>query len=234
MKTYRQEHEPYDNKTKLFIVILALITAMLLLMLGRATAQVPETALSWNGNDLNITVKKNVPQKPLVSIRTTTQAEPLDMDTIYTVTIQVTYFPFKPLPADSIKILGTSFFETSGILDAKNKNGVVIENDSILGFINPGDNWKYANIDLSGKTELFLEYASNSSTIQTLDIKANGEIVGTMTGFNTGGWTIFKRVRIQLQPVIIFSPQLYTLEFVIRGNPDAATYFGNIKNFVLK
>lgn len=35
MKTYRQEHEPYDNKTKIFIVLISVALVILLLMTAK-------------------------------------------------------------------------------------------------------------------------------------------------------------------------------------------------------
>lgn len=233
METKLIQYSLKQNNMKTILKIFVALIITYFLLYAVVHAQTPKTSLQWQGNDLQIKVSKPVTVRPQVSIRTTTQAEPLDMDTIYTVVIQLTYFPFKPLPQDSIKILGTSFFETSGILDAKNNNGVLIENDSIVGFINPGDSWKYSNIDLSGKSELFLEYANNSSNVSQLEIKASGEIIGTMTGFNTGGWTNFKRIRIQLKPISLISAPV-DLEFFVNGTPSNVLYFGNIKNFVLK
>lgn len=228
----KPKFEPIDL---LFLAILVIS-----LTLGIATsAQTPKTSLQWDGNNPAIKVTKDAKVKPAVAIRSTTQIESNDSDTIFTVLIQVTYFPFTepepepPAKPDTIEIPFASLVDNIGPLDAGNNIGVKIEPGQ-LSFINQGDFWSYSNVD-SYYSKIVIQYSFQpTATDRLLEVRINsntGALIGSMPSKSTGSWTTYQTAVIPLQ-----YPEgknaFNNLYFVIPGT-DPAKFWGNIKSIKL-
>lgn len=86
-------------------------------------------------------------------------------------------------------------------LDFADQSGIIVQ-DSILGYIEPGDWIRYLARDLTNKTKLGFRYSyGNAEAGRKMEVRIDsldGPKIGEWTHVNTGNWATFAEVEIEL------------------------------------